>query len=160
MKFKEFESKLQKSYHKYFTDSKIIIENNYLGKGFNISCYLINNIDEAINKIINNDMFSISFEITTSDANSMLKPKITSLEEMPENLVLNVWRNYYTTKPQNKYCVYSNSYLPFRKQKGTPEKLLNILDEYFAILNKALKEELNNNNIHDNYIAILKEKLI
>ena len=29
-----------------------------------------------------------------------------------------------------------------------------------AILNKALKEELNNNNIHDNYIAILKEKLI
>ena len=160
MKFKEFESKLQKSYHKYFTDSKVVIKNNCLGEGFNISCYLINNIDEAINKIINNDMFNVSFEITTPDDGSRFKPKITSLEEMPENLVLNVWHKFYITKPENKYCVYGNSSLPFRKQKGTPEKLLNILDKYFAILNKALKEELNNNNIHDNYITILKEKLI
>jgi hypothetical protein len=104
-------------------------------------------------------IYNLSNLAVTRNATAAMKDLTRKNNPIPR-IGRSSWRNYYTTKPQNKYCVYSNSYLPFRKQKGTPEKLLNILDAYFAILNKALKEELNNNNIHDNYIAILKEKLI
>ena len=161
MNITEFKNQLEKSYAKYFTNSKIKIQNNCLGEGFNISCYLINNIDEAINRIIQNDMFDISFEITTpTDNSNYFKPKITTLADLPQELVLNVWHKTYTIKPVNKYCVYGRASLPFRKQSGTPEKLLEVLDKYFAKLHNTLKIELENDNIHENFVQLLKSKLI
>jgi hypothetical protein len=161
MNITEFKTQLEKSYAKYFTNSKIKIQNNCLGEGFNISCYLVNNIDEAINRIIQNDMFNISFEIITQTDNSnYFKPKITTLAELPQGLVLNIWHKSYITKPDNKYYVYGRKYLNYRKQKGTAEKILIILDKYFSMLNSELKKEIQNNNIHDNFIELLKTKLI
>lgn len=155
---KDFLQEIEKTYGKYFTNSKCVVEFGSLYKSIYVRCYLVNNKNESINNIVQNDMFSISFSIKTENGEFSKDINLESL--VPENLVIEVTDNSYTIKPELQYMAYGRRKLNYRKTKGDSTKLLKTFDKYFKKLSEELKKDIEENNIHDNHIQLLKEKLI
>ncbi len=152
MTFENFKNEVTNNYHKYFTDSQIMINQVRVLNITNIDirCFLSKDETECSGRIRLNDMFSISLTISLPDL----------CEELPENLTLEYNYKSYLTKPTDEYCVYGRRHLRTRKTKGMPEKIIKDIDKFFNNLHSCLLEDINNNNIHEKHITLLNQKII
>ena len=140
------EKKLTKVYNDIFKNSKIAITKNSFS-GDNVlwvQLFLAQNEDEEINGYFDNDMFSILFRITKTAEN---------------NYIMENKQNRYIVKPTNKYLVYENKKVAFRKTQGNEEKIITTFKKYVEKLYNALVEDLEQGNIHENHIELLKKKI-
>ena len=140
------ENKLTKVYNEFFKDSKIAITKNSFS-GDNVlwvQLYLAKTEEEEINRYFDNDMFDIIFKITKTAEN---------------NYIMENKQNRYLTKPTNKYLVYESKKVAFRKTQGNEEKIITTFRKYVENLHKALLEDLEQGNIHENHITLLTQKI-
>ena len=47
----------------------------------------------------------------------------------------------------------------YRKSSGSAEKLVKVFEKFIDRLYNSVIEDLNNGNIHENYIDLLKQKI-
>lgn len=154
MKVNQFLETIKESYVKEFPNSKIIAKvNKGLGTSIYIKCYLAGSKEELYNGIAQNDMFNITFWMHEQNENISIEG------ELPENLYLECTEKSYLIKPDTEYMCYGRRKLSYRKIAGA-EKIINSLDKFFKKLRLELEKDIENNNIHDNHINLLKEKLI
>ena len=140
------ENKLTKVYNEFFKDSKIAITKNSFS-GDNVlwvSLYLAKTKEEEINGYFDNDMLGILFKITKNGEN---------------NYIMESKRNRYLTRPTNNYMVYASKKVAFRKTQGNEEKIITTFRKYVENLYKALLEDLEQGNIHENHITLLTQKI-
>ena len=140
------ENKLELAYTEVFKNSKIAITKNSFS-GDNVlwvQLYLAQNEDEEINGYFMNDMFSILFRIIKVEEN---------------NYIIKNEHSRYNVKPTNKYLAYENKKVAFRKTQGNEEKIITTCKKYVEKLHNALVEDLEQGNIHENYIELLKKKI-
>lgn len=140
------ESRLMEVYEGIFKDSKIVITKNSFS-GDNVlwvQLFLAQNEQEESNGCFDNDMFGIIFKITkTAEDNYIMENK----------------HNRYLVKPTNKYLVYESKKVAFRKTQGNEDKIITTFKKYVGNLHKALLEDLEQGNIHENHLELVKEKL-
>lgn len=108
-----------------------------------IRLYLAKNEEEVANRIMGNDMFSIMFELKDLGGGYKLEKVLSSIRE----------------KPTNEYFYSSHKTIPYRIVRGDKEKIKATFKKYVDNLYKTLIEELNNGNIHENDIELLKSKI-
>ena len=140
------ESKLTEVYEGIFKNSKIAITKNSFS-GDNVlwvQLLLAQNEQEEINGYFCNDMFSILFKITKTEEN---------------NYIIENENSRYLVKPTNKYLVYESKKVAFRKTQGNEDKIITTFKKYVGNLYKALLEDLEQGNIHENHLELVKEKL-
>lgn len=140
------EKKLTKVYNDIFKNSKIAITKNSFS-GDNVlwvQLFLAQNEQEEINGYFDNDMFDIIFKITKTAEN---------------NYIMENKQNRYLVKPTNKYLVYEGKKVAFRKTQGNEEKIITTFKKYVEKLYNALVEDLEQGNIHENHIELLKKKI-
>ena len=89
-------------------------------------------------------MFDIIFKITKTAENNYIMENI---------------QNRYLVKPTNKYLVYESKKVAFRKTHGDENKIITTFKKYVENLHKALLEDLEQGNIHENHLELVKEKL-
>ena len=89
-------------------------------------------------------MFGITLEIRENGENDYTMEKLNSS---------------YLIKPTNEYMVYGRRRLPFRKTRGDEDKIITTFKKYVGNLHKALLEDLEQGNIHENHITLLKQKI-
>lgn len=89
-------------------------------------------------------MFSILFKITKTAEN---------------NYIIENENSRYLVKPTNKYLVYESKKVAFRKTQGDEDKIITTFKKYVGNLHKALLEDLEQGNIHENHLELVKEKL-
>ena len=140
------ESKLELAYKEVFKNSKIaIMKNSFSGDNVLwVQLYLAQNEQEEINGYFDNDMFDIIFKITKT---------------AEDNYIMENVQNRYLVKPTNKYLVYEGKKVAFRKTQGNEDKIITTFKKYVENLHKALLEEMENNNIHDHHIELLRVKM-
>lgn len=140
------EKNLTKVYNEIFKNSKIeITKNSFSGDNVLwVQLYLAQNKDEEINDYFDNDMFDIIFKITKTAEN---------------NYIMENKQNRYLVKPTNKYLVYENKKVAFRKTQGNEEKIITTFKKYVEKLHNALVEDLEQGNMHENHIELLKKKI-
>ena len=140
------ESKLTEVYEGIFKNSKIAITKNSFS-GDNVlwvQLYLAQNEQEEINGYFDNDMFDIIFKITKTAS---------------DNYIMENIQNRYLVKPTNKYLVYESKKVAFRKTQGNEDKIITTFQKYVENLHKALLEDLEQGNIHENHITLLTQKI-
>ena len=140
------ENKLELAYKEVFKNSKIAITKNSFS-GDNVlwvQLYLAQNKQEEINGYFENDMFDIIFKITKTAENNYTIEKLDSS---------------YVIKPTSEYMVYGRRRLAFRKTQGNEEKIITTFKKYVGNLHNALVEDLEQGNIHENHITLLKQKI-
>lgn len=142
----ELTEKLSEIYKGIFKDSKIkITKNSFSGDNVLwVQLYLAQNEQEEINGYFENDMFEIIFKITKTAEN---------------NYIMENRQNRYLVKPTNKYLVYEGKKVAFRKTQGDEDKIITTFKKYVGNLHKALLEDLEQGNIHENHITLLKQKI-
>lgn len=140
------ENKLTEVYEGIFKNSKIAITKNSFS-GDNVlwvQLLLAQNEQEEINGYFCNDMFSILFKITKTAEN---------------NYIIENENSRYLVKPTNKYLVYESKKVAFRKTQGNEDKIITTFQKYVENLHKALLEDLEQGNIHENHITLLTQKI-
>lgn len=147
---KELKEDLYLIYKSYFKDSGIAIRDysNFLGnkkESFTVGLYLAKDSTEVASGIMGNDMLHIMFNIEKS-----------SLEN---NYFIEAYQKSYAIKPENQYLYYSSRNLSFRRNSGDRDKILKIFEKFVKQLKNSIIEDYNNNNIHDNFIELVKNKL-
>lgn len=139
------ENKLELVYKEFFKESKIrLSRSSFMNKVLFIQLYLAKDEKEEINGYFDNDMFSITFEITDNGQGNYTMEKLSS---------------NYLIKPISKYMAYGRKQLPFRKTQGNEDKIIATFKKYVENLHEALLEDLEQDNIHENHVRLLKEKL-
>jgi hypothetical protein len=140
------ENKLTEVYEEIFKNSKIkITKNSFSGDNVLwVQLYLAQNEQEEINGYFENDMFEIIFKITKTAEN---------------NYIMENRQNRYLVKPTNKYLVYEGKKVAFRKTQGNEDKIITTFKKYVENLHNALLEDLEQGNIHENHITLLKQKI-
>ena len=86
-----------------------------------------------------------------------MEKKLTKVEE--NNYIIENKHSRYNVKPTNKYLVYENKKVAFRKTQGNEEKIITTFKKYVGKLHNALVEDLEQCNIHENYITLLTQKI-
>ena len=157
MNIKELREKTQESYGKYFTNSTCIVKPmKIIGEFITINIYLANNSNELFNGYKENDMIKTSFTLNHDSFKNL-----TDETELPVDMVLtNDNNNSFLTKPAVEWACYGNKKVNFRKTIGDGEKIIKALDKFFKRLHDSIKEELEKDNIHDNFKKLVEEKLI
>ena len=140
------ENKLELVYKEVFKNSKIkITKNSFSGDNVLwVQLFLAQNEQEEINGYFDNDMFDIIFKITKTAEN---------------NYIMENKQNRYLVKPTNKYLVYEGKKVAFRKTQGNEDKIITAFKKYVGNLHKALLEDLEQGNIHENHLELVKEKI-
>ena len=139
------ESKLELAYKEVFKDSKIVLSRSDLAKNVLwVQLYLAQDKSEEINGYFDNDMFSITLKIRENGENDYTMEKLNSS---------------YLTKPTNEYMAYGRRQLAFRKTQGNEDKIITTFQKYVENLHKALLEDLEQGNIHENHITLLTQKI-
>ena len=158
----EFKENVKNVYNKYFEGSHVDVSmnQNSIYKSIYITFSLANNINECINNIAMNDMFSITFQLEHND-DEFNRDEFQKLGYMilPENLTLEKKRAFYRIKPQEKYLAYSSKNITFRKTKGNAQKIITSLERFLKKLHDQLLEDLKNNLVHDNFIDLVNLRL-
>ena len=67
--------------------------------------------------------------------------------------------NSYIIKPENEYLYCNYKKIPYRKSKGTAEKLVSVFGKFVDKLHTQLVEDLHSGNIHENFNALVKTKI-
>lgn len=139
------ESKLELVYKEVFKNSKIVLSRSDLAKNVLwVQLYLAQDKSEEINGYFDNDMFSIIFKIRENGENDYTMEKLNSS---------------YLTKPTSEYMAYGRRQLAFRKTQGDEDKIITTFKKYVGNLHKALLEDLEQGNIHENHLELVKEKI-
>ena len=139
------ENKLTEIYKGIFKNSKIVLSRSDLAKNVLwVQLYLAQDKSEEINGYFENDMFSITFKIRENGENDYTMEKLNSS---------------YSTKPTSEYMAYGRRQLAFRKTQGNEDKIITAFKKYVGNLHKALLEDLEQGNIHENHLELVKEKL-
>ena len=158
----EFKENVKSIYNKYFdgTHVSVSMSSKSIYKSIYITFSLAKNLNECINHIAMNDMFSISFQIT-HNGKEFNRDEFKKHDSMilPENLIIEKKRAFYKIKPQSKYLVYSSKGVTFRKSKGSAKNILNSLDKFLKRLHDQLLSDLNNDLIHNNFIDLVNLRL-
>lgn len=165
----EFLDEAKRIYNEYFPNSECIAVNRkVMGMEYiQITWLLSSDVSECISNIRDNDMFFISFNIDIKDTTESGRLYDVAIRDnsstndrlMPPMITMEVMRKSYLTKPDISYMAYGRRELPFRKTKGTPEKILATLEKYAKKLHDQLVEDMNNDVIHDHHIDLLKSKI-
>lgn len=164
MTYAEFKNSIETMYKSVFPSSACDISIGPLGgDSIYVTYYLAGDQSEFPNRIALNDLFDITFCIFQDNVRYGDGVKLTDDTEMPEALVLDVNHKSIKTAPENQYMAYGSVSLPFRKTKGTPDKILNTLQRYAEITKQTLTElyELEKlpTNQHPEVIEFVKGKL-
>ena len=139
------ESKLELAYKEVFKNSKIVLSRSDLAKNVLwVQLYLAQNEQEEINGYFDNDIFGITLKIRENGENDYTMEKINSS---------------YLIKPISEYMAYGRRRLPFRKTRGDEDKIITTFKKYVGNLHKALLEDLEQGNIHENHITLLTQKI-
>lgn len=139
------ENKLELVYKEVFKNSKIVLSRSDLAKNVLwVQLYLAQDKSEEINGYFDNDMFSIIFKIRENGENDYTMEKLNSS---------------YLTKPTSEYMAYGRRQLAFRKTQGDEDKIITTFKKYVGNLHKALLEDLEQGNIHENHLELVKEKI-
>lgn len=148
MKFSEFRSEIIKAYTEKFPCGYCAVElYKCLGLSITIDCHI------SENGRCGNDMMHICLRIELPD-----KFNIAS-EELPDNLTVEAWRNYYLTIPENKYMVYGTNKAYFRKSNGTAEKVIDVIKKYFSRLHDSIRMDYINGRIHKDHVEYVKANI-
>ena len=145
------QNELEKLYHKYFKDSRIIVtQRTILGRPFiDIRCYLAANKNELPHGISDNDMFRIHISL---EAVKDLPDKI-KFEYLSKSYIIKPVQDYY-------YCSYRNLTKRTRTLKRDIKIVLKEFDSLFKKLHDSLIEDIKNDNIHKNYKELLEKRII
>lgn len=137
------ESKLELVYKEVFKNSKISLSRSDLAKNVLwVQLYLAQDKSEEINGYFDN--FSIILKIRENGENDYTMEKLNSS---------------YLIKPTSEYMAYGRRQLAFRKTQGNEDKIITTFKKYVGNLHKALLEDLEQGNIHENHLELVKEKL-
>lgn len=109
-----------------------------------VQLYLAQDKSEEINGYFDNDMFSIILKIRENGENDYTMEKLNSS---------------YLIKPTSEYMAYGRRQLAFRKTQGNEDKIITTFKKYVGNLHKALLEDLEQGNIHENHLELVKEKI-
>lgn len=154
MKFAEFTENINQVYSGKFAHSACIVRPyKCLGRCIYIDCMLAENLNEVSYGIAGNDMFKISFCIDLPDNFNF------ETDELPENLTMEAKANSYVIKPENEYLYCNLKKIPYRKSKGTPEKLVSVFGKFVDKLHAQLVEDLNGGNIHKDFKTLVETKI-
>lgn len=161
MKYSEFKEQVIQSYHKEFPNSLCSVSTSSLGKdSIFVQWYLANDKSEEPNNYFDNDMFRIIFFITdATKASYENRESINEDTELPENLIMEISHNSVLTKPDNKYMAYSSISLPFRKTKGSPEKIIATLERYANNLKNSIYTLWIEDKIADTHKELVAKKI-
>lgn len=164
MTYAEFKNSIETMYKSVFPSSACDISIGPLGgDSIYVTYYLAGDQSEFPNRIALNDLFDITFCIFQDNVRYGDGVRLTDDTEMPEALVLDVNHKSIKTAPENQYMAYGSVSLPFRKTKGTPDKILSTLQRYAEITKQTLTElyELEKlpTNQHPEVIEFVKGKL-
>lgn len=154
MKFAEFKESINSIYGGKFDNSTCVVRPyRCLGRYIYIDCMLAGNLNEISYGIAGNDMFKISFCIDLPDNFNF------ETDELPENLTMEAKANSYIIKPENKYLYCNLKKIPYRKSKGTAEKLVSVFGKFIDKLHAQLVEDLNSGNIHKDFKTLVETKI-
>ncbi len=164
MTYAEFKNSIETMYKSVFPSSACDISIGPLGgDSIYVTYYLAGDQSEFPNRIALNDLFDITFCIFQDNVRYGDGVKLTDDTEMPEALVLDVNHKSIKTAPENQYMAYGSVSLPFRKTKGTPDKILSTLQRYATITKQTLTDLYNSGklptNQHPEVIEFVKGKL-
>lgn len=164
MTYAEFKNSIETMYKSVFPSSACDISIGPLGgDSIYVTYYLAGDQSEFPNRIALNDLFDITFCIFQDNVRYGDGVKLTDDTEMPEALVLDVNHKSIKTAPENQYMAYGSVSLPFRKTKGTPDKILSTLQRYAEITKQTLTDLYNSGklptNQHPEVIEFVKGKL-
>ena len=152
MTIKEFLGAVKKIYADHFPDSQCqakLAKN--LGRAIFIDFYLAKDSSEVSHGYAQNDMFKCGFVIHLDD-------NVETDSPMPD-ATLEAMSSVIATKPSNKWLAYDATKVPFRKTTGNAKKLLSTIEKYVQKLANTIHTEYENDNIADNYKAIVKSKI-
>ena len=139
------QEQLKAIYNKYFNNSKIEFSRACIGENTTfVNLYLAENEKECSNGIMQNDIFSILFEITDFDKNIF---EIKSVQ------------NYYKIKPKFDYLFCDYQKISFRKVQGNFDKIATTFENFVKKLDTQLKADYNTNNLLDRDLQLAKYKL-
>ena len=134
MTVEEFMQDIRDTYNNYFPRSTCQVKLvRSLGTALWIDCYLAKDASECENGIAGNDMFHISFWFP-NDFEGLTKDDL-----VPESLTMEISQKTIKTAPENRYMAFGSESLPFRKVKGSSDKILKTLDRYFKILHDTVE---------------------
>ena len=160
MTYGEFKSQIENAYKQRFPNSGISITLGALGEDTCfIRLYLGENQSEFINGIAGNDILHVGFAVYQNEDIYGDNPKLTDDLELPDTLIMKVYQNSITTIPDNPYMTYGSVSLPYRKTKGSPEKILQVFSKDVDILKQTLENLYKEGKIHDNHKEIVEKKL-
>ena len=159
MTVQDFMNKIEDTYHKYFPNSacfarfKLFMGHPYIA----IHCFFAKDKSELSGGYWENDMINISFNIN-------LPKDIESVEDtMPDSVVLETLNgtSFLTKpyKPEDKYCAYGTTKVPFRKTTGTPTKIITAFDKFSKKLYDAIVTEYNEEHLDDKHAELAKNKI-
>jgi len=153
MKFNEFKNTITEEYNKVFPNSRIDVSLfKAVGRSITIRCYLAKDNTEVSHNIWENDMFKFLLDIRLPD-------KFEDDDELPEEMTIEALSRSITLKTNDPiyYCSYRK--IAFRRTTGNADKICNTFKKFIDNVHKAVKEEINNNNIHKSYIDIITDKI-
>ena len=102
-------------------------------------------------------MINISFNIN-------LPKDIESVDDyMPDSVVLETMHgtSFLTKpyKPEDKYCAYGTTKVPFRKTTGTPTKIITSFDKFSKKLYDTIVSEYNADHLANKHAELAKTKI-
>jgi hypothetical protein len=155
MLFAEFKEKIESTYKAVFPNSRCdCIVWKCLGKSICIDCYFTKEDTECAHGIIDNDMFMVKFMIGLPDKFD------AETEELPNILEMRALQNSFRVKPIESCLWCSYKKVPYRKTRGNPAKLCETFGRFVNRLYKSVCEERDNNNIHQNDLPLIAEKIV
>ncbi len=159
MKYGEFKKELERVYNSKFKDSQCVVTcSGNLYNSIWIDLFLSKNQSECICNIRSNDMFHCVFNVKT--VKGEFTEKITDNTELDNaDLVLENVYNFYMINPTIQYMAYGSKKINYRKTTGNTDKILKAFERFVDKLYDSVCESLENGEIHNNYIDIVKSKI-
>ena len=169
MTIEEFITRVKEIYAKYFPNSECVARNlKTLGMEYiRIGWFLSADASECSHNIRTNDLLHVDFTIDLEDNTESGKlyemwtydNSAKNTGYMPNFITLDINDKVVFCKAKRQYMAYDYINLPYRKTKGTPEKILTTLDRYASILHNKVSELLANDEIPDNRKDFVESKL-
>jgi len=157
MNINQLQNEIKEKFLTQFPHSRIFIKYGGFARTIWINCFLSEDNSECSNGIIHNDMFKISFEITSSEGYEFSKD--VNLESELGEVALESHSNHYTILSDDSRLYCDHKKVSFRKSVGTPEKIIQSLDKFFIKLKLSVSEDIQNTKIHRDFVSIVLQKI-
>jgi len=161
MKLSTFKDEIKKSYARHFPESRCGV--NYSGtfyKSVSINCYLAGDTSEFSSGIRHNDPLGFQFSVFADVMGQESElPRIGDDDELPEELILVIGRNSYSTAPTEKYMAFGHRKVSARKTRGDAKKIVKYLDAFFSKARGMVVEDYMAGNLHSSHVELFAKKL-